>query len=309
MKKHNVFCLLVIFQVTLTFAQTSTFPFFNGTFEAFQATARDMGQSSFLVFTTPASAPCTRLMQETFTDPQFIQYVNARYLVYKAELDGSRGEGRDLAKTYQVMFFPTVVIFNPEGEVQHKFTGFKSASDFRQLLEQYQHTPFPATAFEEAPATELASAAEDVIYTDLDVLADARPNMPPPIIMDQAKTNREEKAFVERPASPSPVTPAGNEVKKDKGLFRISVSPQLTQGFGLQLGVYREYANVLREVQRLEQAGHQNVLVNVGSLMGKSVFKIVIGPFDSRAQADAYRSRMTHKEDKKGIIVDLSKYK
>lgn len=93
-----------------------------------------------------------------------------------------------------------------------------------------------------------------------------------------------------------------------EGLFQFTVQPYPTIGFGVQIGVFAEYGNVLREVQKLQKDFSQPVLVNISNFESKTVYKIIVGSFDSRREAISFR-RMMQKKQFDGVIKDLSSVK
>ncbi len=75
-------------------------------------------------------------------------------------------------------------------------------------------------------------------------------------------------------------------------LFRFSVTGQVRSGFGLQVAVNNEFANVLKQVEGLERKHGMPVLVNISTVNGLTAFKILIGPFNSREEADVAKRKM-----------------
>jgi hypothetical protein len=88
------------------------------------------------------------------------------------------------------------------------------------------------------------------------------------------------------PAPPPVSVPTGPPVT-GTDLFRFSVQGQARTGFGLQVSVNNEFANVLKEVESLERKHRQPVMVNISSVNGRTAFKILLGPYATREQADA----------------------
>lgn len=69
-------------------------------------------------------------------------------------------------------------------------------------------------------------------------------------------------------------------VASGQGLYRFSVSRQASIGFGVQVGVYAEYGNVLIEVEKLQKLfSNEPVIVNINELGGKTVYKILLGQY------------------------------
>jgi thiol-disulfide isomerase/thioredoxin len=108
--------------------------------------------------------------------------------------------------------------------------------------------------------------------------------------------------FTSQNSSPEVQNPAA------EGLFQFTVKPYPTIGFGVQIGVFAEYGNVLREVQKLQVDFSQPILVNISTFEGRTVYKIIVGSFDSRREAISFR-RMMQKKQFDGVIKDLASVK
>ncbi len=93
-----------------------------------------------------------------------------------------------------------------------------------------------------------------------------------------------------------------------QGLFRFSVQRQPSKGFGVQVGAFAEYGNVLVQAEKLERTFNQPVIVNINQLEGQTVYKIVVGAFDSRTDASRLQTTM---EDQgvKGFVRNLEDLK
>jgi len=84
-------------------------------------------------------------------------------------------------------------------------------------------------------------------------------------------------------------------IKKGRGLFVFNVKKQEARGFGVQIGAFAEYGNVLIQAEKLQLKYDQPVIVNINELGGKTVYKIVVGAYDNRSQASSLYLKM--KED------------
>lgn len=95
------------------------------------------------------------------------------------------------------------------------------------------------------------------------------------------------------PTTPTaPATPPSSPMVTGTNLFQFSVRGQARTGFGLQISVNNEFANVLKEVESLERKYGMPVMVNISSVNGRTAFKILIGPFATRAQADTAKRKI-----------------
>jgi len=76
-----------------------------------------------------------------------------------------------------------------------------------------------------------------------------------------------------------------DKVKNGRGIFRFSVQKQEPVGFGVQIGAFAEYGNVLIQAEKLESLFKAPVVVSINELDGKTVYKIVVGAFDDKNDA------------------------
>ncbi len=102
-----------------------------------------------------------------------------------------------------------------------------------------------------------------------------------------------------------PVEPV---VSSGQGLFRFSVKQQPSEGFGVQIGAFAEYGNVLIQAEKLERLFGEPVIVNINELEGRTVYKIVVGAFNDASKARTLLERMQQKEIN-GFVRDLSTLK
>ena len=90
------------------------------------------------------------------------------------------------------------------------------------------------------------------------------------------------------------------------GLYRFSVRNQARSGYGLQLSVLAELSNVLREVEAAEKRYRMPVLVSIGSVNGRTAFRILLGPFRTRAKGERARTRVQRISGKEPWLRSLS---
>ena len=81
-------------------------------------------------------------------------------------------------------------------------------------------------------------------------------------------------------------------VASGRGLFRFTVARQESKGWGVQIGAFAEYGNVLIQVEKLQSQFGVPVIVNINELNGKTVYKTVVGAFDNKIDANALFTRM-----------------
>ncbi len=94
-------------------------------------------------------------------------------------------------------------------------------------------------------------------------------------------------------AAPPPVE-VQEEITTGRGIFRFNVTKQDARGFGVQIGAFYEYGNVLIQAEKLQKQFDAPVIVSINELNGKTVYKIVLGAFST---ADPARSLMRRIKD------------
>lgn len=99
-------------------------------FDELLARAKAEKKVLFIDCFTSWCGPCRAMASNVFTLPQVGEYFNTYFV--NAKIDMEKGEGKDLAKRYEVHAFPTLIFLDSEGNVIEKAVGFKQAS---QLLE------------------------------------------------------------------------------------------------------------------------------------------------------------------------------
>ncbi|HMP14480.1 MAG TPA: S8 family serine peptidase [Saprospiraceae bacterium] len=81
-------------------------------------------------------------------------------------------------------------------------------------------------------------------------------------------------------------------ISSGKGLFRFQVQKQAPEGWGVQIGAFYDYGNVLIQAERLQSQFGQPVIVGISELEGKTVYKVVVGAFADVNAARALQQRM-----------------
>lgn len=86
-----------------------------------------------------------------------------------------------------------------------------------------------------------------------------------------------------RAEKPAPVVEVADSVSGGQGLFKFDVTRQGASGWGVQIGAFYDYGNVLIQAEKLQRQFGQPVIVNINELGGKTVYKVVVGHFSDRA--------------------------
>ena len=317
MKKFAIFSLLVLTLFSLS-AQSSV-DFFSGTFEELKTKAKAENKPFFISFLTSWSVPSKNMNSNTFTNANLAKYTKENYLAKKVDAESVDDEGVILAAQFGVSFFPTTIIFDPNGNKVHSFMGYQNASDLKSDLKKFEAKKIakkPEKKKEEKPKETIKTPPKkEVAVTKPPVKKTPKttPKVTPKTTAKLPVTRSRTRSAAPKPATLATVSNNNiaslQTIDSQSGLYRISTQTKATSGIGVQIGVYGDYGNVLRQVSYIETTYKQKVMVNVASINGKTVFKLIVGPFSSRAQAEGFRKLFQKKEKRKVMILDLKSIK
>ena len=97
-----------------------------------------------------------------------------------------------------------------------------------------------------------------------------------------------------------PVNPGGKS-----NIFEVNVNQTPRTGWGIQVGVYSNYDNVLALVAKLKQQFGQAVNVVVSTQNGRQIYKVVVGAYANINEASIMQSRLTQ-AGYQGFIKNLA---
>lgn len=93
---------------------------------------------------------------------------------------------------------------------------------------------------------------------------------------------------------------------KKFGLYEIKILQVNKAGYGVQVASLSNYENALRELTRLQAKKINNALLSIESKGTGMAFKVIVGPYESRAKASAQISPLRRSLGVKGFVIDLS---
>ena len=81
--------------------------------------------------------PCRMMANNVFTRPEIGDYFNAHFINVKIDME--KGEGRDLAKKYEVRAFPTLLMIDHEGNIVERMVGAQSTEKLLEWAKSVKH--------------------------------------------------------------------------------------------------------------------------------------------------------------------------
>ncbi len=96
--------------------------FTEGKWQDIRKKAKSSGRYIFVDAYTSWCAPCKLLKSKTFIDQNAAGYFNKHFINYTIDME--KGEGLELAEQWEVMAYPTLLIFSPDGKMLKRQIGF-----------------------------------------------------------------------------------------------------------------------------------------------------------------------------------------
>lgn len=90
-------------------------------------------------------------------------------------------------------------------------------------------------------------------------------------------------------------------------MYKIQLKKPTTSNFGVQVASLANEEGVLKQVSDLQAKSFENTLVNIEKAEdGNTVYKVILGPFDTEGQASTYKNNLSRKYKIKGFVVALN---
>ena len=147
------------------------------------------------------------------------------------------------------------------------------------------------------PTTPTTPPRDTTVTTPPPPPRDTTINVPTPPPRDTTTTTPTTPTRPARPTTP---------VVQGTNLFQFSVEGLTKVGYGLQVAVNKEFDNVLRITEDLERKYGYPVMVNVSTVGGSVGFKVLLGPFASRAAAQQASAAVVAKGGRQPWLRSLS---
>lgn len=81
-------------------------------------------------------------------------------------------------------------------------------------------------------------------------------------------------------------------VKMDKEFYDFQASRTVPDGFGVQIGSFAEFANLMRISENLKSTYKNDVTVQVTEVNRTKVYRVIVGSFSSRSQAENLQKKL-----------------
>ena len=135
MKNAVIFILLFLGATEVFAQQTGGIAFKKVEWKEILKEAKEQNKLIFFDAYTSWCAPCLRLQNNVFPNPELGEFFNKNFINVKFDME--RGEGVKLSRKYGIQVYPTLLFINPitEKVVQHAI-GYKTPDQLIKLAEQ-----------------------------------------------------------------------------------------------------------------------------------------------------------------------------
>jgi len=130
---HKILCLfiLIFFANSSIHAQGNSIDFQSGSWTEILAKAKTENKLVFIDAYTTWCAPCKKMAKEVFPKTEVADFYNKMFVNIKMDMEN--GEGVNLARTYNVNVFPTLLFVDGEGSLVHRSAGYHNVEQFLTL--------------------------------------------------------------------------------------------------------------------------------------------------------------------------------
>ncbi len=276
--------------------------FASGDWDTAQSKAKAEQKLYFVDFDASYCAACRNMDESTYQDQQLATYIDQNVVALR--LDVQDFDGVMWSQQYEVEALPTMLIFNEQGRLVKRLVGYKSARDLLaafQELRNNNNATIPATPAVTNPSVskpEPQPASEDKPLLRPVVSGSTRP----------AANNTAPVSPPPSPRSSTPVPTASNDSPQatGRGLFEVAVRRAQSVGYTVQLGVFSSYDALMEQADRAgKRFNTQKLMVHLDEMGGAQVFKLLLGNFASKREANLFREQL-RKVGMDGLVKDLA---
>ncbi len=236
------------------------------------------GKLIFLEFWANYCTPCKMMEEYTFTAPSVIERMNGSYVPVKVNIQSF--DGFDLKNQYKVTVLPTIIVLDSKGRQVARYEESMSATQLSAILDKH-NVPQNRSRYGSMAnnyAMGFNNPTNKPITVDSPVRAFIAPASPAPIAV-RSYNNTPEKA-----PTPDPVGNTTSDVGEKRAIP--------TSGFTIQTGAYGQLINAQQVVaETRSKAGNQKQFIMQSKTGGKTTYRIFIGSFATRQEADAFRRK------------------
>ena len=129
--KPIAFLFLLLYVFLPASAQEAKIEFYEGNWNQVLVKAAEENKLIFVDAYTEHCLPCKMLDKYVFTNEEVIEFFNENFINFKVDVE--RQENAGFTSKYNIRLLPTLLFFNPDGELMINKTGGLGTSDFLEI--------------------------------------------------------------------------------------------------------------------------------------------------------------------------------
>jgi cell division septation protein DedD len=272
------------------------------------------GKLIFVEFWATYCTPCKMMEEYTFTATSVIERLTDNYVPVKVNIQSF--EGFDLKNQYKVTVLPTILILDSKGRQIARYEETMSPSKLNAILDKYN---IPENRSRAMLASNTSTTAKNnrpaTIHTNVAPQNTKANNNTSPYVASISNVvprrtvpntpNNNTTAIVRNTAvtSTNNTTNTTNTTRKPiattataapSATKEVGLRREMpTNGFTIQVGAYGLASSAQMAIEGLKaKTNGQRQYIMQSKVAGKTTFRILIGSFSSRQEAEAYRKKI-----------------
>jgi rare lipoprotein A len=154
-----------------------------------------------------------------------------------------------------------------------------------------------------------AAVTKPKTVTKTAAAAQSKPVQPAP--KKETKTTATAAAPAKKKAAPvkkkTPNLVVAARDMKTGGFYKMQVLKLQAKGYGVQIAGYSDYQSVTQQLFAIQKNWFKGATVFVDELNGQPYYKIILGPLNTKAEAESYRKSLIKKYGTKdAFVVDVA---
>lgn len=113
-------------------------------------------------------------------------------------------------------------------------------------------------------------------------------------VLDKPESDKKAKAVVNEAGSGNLNNPdqPGQPIKMKPRFYELNVAGKKPIGYAVQLASYKEMVNLLERVRTVQEKLSKDITIQVSSVNGERVYRILAGQFDNRIKAERFKEKI-----------------
>lgn len=322
MYRNTFLALLFLASVSVLCANDFASPFYSGSFEHMRAKAASEQKPYCLYLSLRECEDCDKMEETTFRNISVSDFLSEHFLTYKYEANAEDEASLIFPRKYVSMqIFPALIIFNPEGDIQFMEAGYLPPEYLMEKLKdtrpyEWANNQTNPSKLMESQLEILMSGVPPLQFEDEEEKAQDLHQQPATAFSTPFSTATEDfPEPVGKKAYENGKSDVGEEVilykaqqSNGSGLFRLFQQVYAGQQWGMQVGAYVKRTGLDRALHDLHALGHVNTIVHKTNYNGKTIYRIIVGPFPNEVSAQQYQNNMERSQWKNGVVRPLGSF-